>query len=176
MKEIRKRSLIIFVLSFTVTLGLLYGTVKIRKNIVQEKMIAYSIASRRTSDNAENRVVMDGISGYVGVSVYLKYLEDGYIRVSGDNLDESMVWKLLSRFSLEPGMYTLTGMKNVAENTVALQLHLSDDSGEYRYLYQHDENVSFVIDRPSDATLHVMVYPNVEKIDVKARPAVYRDG
>ncbi len=175
MKEIQKRSFIILVLSFTVALSVLYGTDKIRKNIVQERMIAYSIASRRTSDNAENRVVMNGSSCYVGLSVYLQYLEDGYIRITGDNMDESRAWKLLGRFSLEPGMYTMTGMKNVTENTVTLQLHLSDDSGEYRYLYQHNEDTSFVVDRSSDAALHVMVYPNDEEINVIARPAVYRD-
>ena len=86
MKEIWKRSFIIFVLSFTVALGVLYGTDKIRKHIVQERMIAYSITSKRTSDNAENRVVMNGISGYVGLSVYLQYLEDGYIRI------QAIIW------------------------------------------------------------------------------------
>ena len=72
-------------------------------------------------------------------------------------------------------MYTLTGMKGQDPDTVALQLHIEDDTGVYHYLYQYNEDVSFTIERPVEAALHVRVYPEVEGINVKARPALYRD-
>ncbi len=138
-------------------------------------MIEYSLASVR-EDGAPNRVVMIGKQGYLGYSsVHLSYLKDGWISLVGDNAEESNGWKLLSTFTLEPGAYTLTGMKGQDENTLALQLHIEDDTGFYRYIYQYDEDVSFTIDRPVEATLHVRVYPETEGINVKARPAVYRD-
>ena len=139
-------------------------------------MVQFSLASMR-DDGATNRVVMIGNSGYLGeTDVYLKYLEDGYVRLYGSNVSEQNGWKKLSELVLEPGVYTLTGMNKVPEKVIALQLRIRIGTDKYQYLYQNDEDVSFVVDRPADAVLHVMVYPNVEKIDVKARPAVYKDG
>lgn len=139
-------------------------------------MVSYALASARSTDGAENRVVLNGISGFFGYTVHLKYLEDGYISLLGNNAEESSGWKLLSRFTLEPGTYTLTGMKGVTKDTIALQLHVIDDNGSYRYIYQFDEDVKFKVDRQSKATLHVMVYPFAEDIDVVARPAVYKES
>lgn len=138
-------------------------------------MVQYSIASAR-EDGAPNRVVMIGKSGYLGYSsVHLSYLEDGWISLVGDNVEESNGWKLLSEFTLEPGKYTLTGMKGQDEKAIAQQLHIEDDTGFYKYFYEYDEDVRFSIERPSEAVLHVRVYPEVEGINVKARPAVYKD-
>lgn len=136
-------------------------------------MVQYSIASSR-SDGTPNRVVMNGKSGAVGYSyVRLQYLEDGWIRLTGENNTNSDAWKIISSFSLEPGTYTLTGMKEQERNTVALQLYIKDDKSNYRYLYQYDEDVKFTVEQECNATLYVRVYPKVEKIYVKARPGVY---
>ena len=138
-------------------------------------MIEFSLASVR-EDGAPNRVVMIGKPGYLGYSsVHLSYLKDGWISLVGDNVEESNGWKLLSTFTLEPGAYTLIGMKGQDENTIAFQLHIEDDTGYHHYFYQYDDDVTFTIDRTVDAALHVRVYPEVEGIHVKARPAVYRD-
>ena len=138
-------------------------------------MIEFSLASVR-EDGAPNRVVMIGKPGYLGYSsVHLSYLKDGWISLTGDNFKESNGWRLLSKLTLEPGKYTLTGLKELKENTIALQLRIEDDTGYYHYFYQYDEDVSFVIERPVEATLHVRVYPETVGINVKARPAVYRD-
>ena len=67
-------------------------------------------------------------------------------------------------------------MKEQRENTIALQLHIEDDTGFYQYIYQYDEDANFSIERPVDATLHIRVYPGIAGIDVNARPAVYRDA
>ena len=138
-------------------------------------MVQYSIASTR-EDGEPNRVILNGKPGYLGYSsVHLSYLKDGWISLVGDNVEESNGWKLLSTFTLEPGTYTLTGMKGQDENTIALQLHIEDDTGFYRYIYQYDDDVSFTIERAVDAVLHVRVYPKTEGINVNTRPAVYRD-
>lgn len=138
-------------------------------------MIEYSLASTR-EDGVPNRVIMNGKPGYLGYSsVHVSYLKDGWISLVGDNVEESNGWKLLSIFKLEPGTYTLTGMKGVKENTIALQLRIEDDAGYYHYFYQYNEDVSFIIERPVEAALHIRVYPKAKGIEVKARPAVYRD-
>lgn len=138
-------------------------------------MVQYSIASSR-ENGTPNRVILNGKPGYIGPSsVYLSYLKDGWISLVGDNVEESNGWKLLSRFTLEPGRYTLTGLKGQDERTIALQLYIEDNTGYYKYSYQYDEDVAFTIERPMEAALHVRVYPEVEGINVKARPAVYKD-
>lgn len=129
---IRKRIIRIFILSLTITLGCLYAGDGIWKHAVYEKMLSYSKATSRAVDGAENHVVMNGIPGYFGVSAYLKYLEDGCIYLAGDNIDGERGWKLLSKFTLEPGTYTLTGMSDVPENTIALQLRFSDNTDFYQ--------------------------------------------
>ncbi len=139
-------------------------------------MLSYSKVTSRAVDGAENRVIMKGFSGGLGYSdVYLQYLQDGCIHLYGANTEDSNAWKLLSAFELEPGCYTLTGMKNAEENSIALQLYISDDTGFYQYYYQWHDDVDFVVERPAKATLHVRVYPYVESVDIIARPAVYRN-
>ena len=176
MKEINGRIIIIFSVSFIMTLLLLDIGTSINKYFIHQKMVQYSIASVR-EDGVENRVVMIGIPGYIGESlVYLNYLENGYIELSGSNPEEQYGWKKLSEFVLDPGTYTLTGMKGLGEQIIALQLRISDDKGFYRYIYQYNEDVEFKVDQQSEATLHVMIYPLAENIDVIVRPAVYKEG
>ena len=91
---------------------------------------------------------MNGKPGYIGPSsVQLSYLKDGWISLAGDNVEENNGWKLLSTFTLESGLYTLTGLKEQDENTIALQLRVEDDTGFYRYIYQYDKDVSFKIEK-----------------------------
>ena len=171
----KKRIITIFSISLVITLALLYTGYGIRKYFVHQRMVEYSLASAR-EDGAENLVVMEGSSGSVGQTyVYLKYLEDGYIQVYGDNAYDINGWKRLSEFQLMPGSYTLTGLRGSADKTVVLQLRISDDDGFYKYFNQWDEDVCFTIESEMRADLHVRVYPFVENIDLKARPSVYKD-
>lgn len=138
-------------------------------------MVQYSINTTR-EDGAENRVVMIGKSGYLGHSfVYLKYLEDGRIRLVGSNSEEQSGWRKLSEFVLEPGTYTLTGMSGQKEQTIALQLRIEDSTGYHDYIYQYNADVQFQIETVMEADLQVRVYPKTEHIDVIACPAVYKE-
>lgn len=154
---------------------LLYSGNAVRNHVIHQRMVEFATASSR-EDGAPNRVVMNGKDGYLGYSsVRLSYLKDGWISLEGDNEEESSGWKLISTFTLEPGTYTLTGVKGQEEDTVALQLHIEDETGFYRYLYQYDEDVTFIVERSVEATLHVRVYPETVGVNIPARPAVYRD-
>lgn len=176
MKGINRRILTIFLASLIIAIAFLYIINDIHIHVIHQQMVQYSRASSR-ADGAGNRVVMLGTPGYLGESsVRLSYLKDGYIRLSGDNPNESNGWKLLAEFSLEPGTYTLTGLSGQHENTVALQLHIEDSTGFYRYFYQYDEDVMFTVEREVEAVLHARVYPGIGEIDVVVRPAVYKEG
>lgn len=93
----------------------------------------------------------------------------------GDNYTENDGWKLISQFVLEPGVYTLTGMREAEENSIAFQLRLCDETGKYQYIYQWNREVTFTVFQESSIALHARVFPFTEEIDIKARPAVYRD-
>lgn len=171
-----KRTLLIFLISLVLTTAVLYAGKGIRKHVLHQRMVAWSAASARDTDGAENRVVLNGKPGYLGESsVYLDFTKDGYISLSGDNPEEIDGWKLISEFTIEPGNYTLTGLKGAIENTVALQLYISDDTGYDRYLCQWNEDINFTVERDTEATLHARVFPFVDEVDIVARPAVYRD-
>lgn len=130
-----------------ITLAVLCTCDAVAKHILHQQMVQNSIASTR-EDGSANRVIMNGKPGYIGPSsVQLSYLKDGWISLAGDNVEENNGWKLLSTFTLESGLYTLTGLKEQDENTIALQLRVEDDTGFYRYIYQYDKDVSFKIEK-----------------------------
>ena len=165
----------IFTISLVITLLILYVGDGVSKDNLHRRMVQYNLASRR-EDGAPNRVIMDGKPGYIGeTDVFLKYLEDGDIKLTGYNSQGYKAWKFLSEFQLEPGTYVMRGMTDVDENLITFQLRINDDTGFYQYLYQHDEDIFFKVERSTQATLHIMVYPFAKGINVVARPAVYRD-
>ena len=171
-----KITVLIFLISLAITIAVLYAGRGIRNHVFHQRMVAWSAASARDTDGAENRVVLTGIPGYLGTSeVYLDFMGDGYINLSGDNPQETDGWRLISEFAIEPGSYTLTGLKGAEEHTVALQLYVRDGAGYEQYLYQWDEDVKFTVERTVEAALHARVFPFVNGVDLVARPAVYRD-
>lgn len=139
-------------------------------------MVSYSIASARESDGASNLVIMSGKAGYLGESdVYLDYLRDGYISIAGNNPNETRGWRKLCEIKMEPGVYSLTGMKDVPDRTVAIELHIGDGTEFSQYIYQWDHDVIFTVKEETIAMLHIMVYPFVKDISVVARPAIYKN-
>ena len=171
-----KRAIILFSISFICSLIILIIGNTIWNISVHQKMISYSNRSFRDSDHAMNQIVLNGRAGYVGeTNVYVKYLEDGFIHVSGDNSEDNRGWKLISELQLLPGTYTLTGLKGVPMNTVAIQLYYIDDTGFSRFVYQWEEDVVFRVDKISRADVHIYVNPSSGYVDAVARPALYKD-
>lgn len=157
------------------TISLLYTVNAITSYLLHKRMIDYCVASSR-EDGAPNSVVMLGKPGYLGyTSVYLEYLENGWIRVFGNNTDIINGQKMIAKFSLDQGRYTLTGLKDQPNDTIDFQLRIEDSDGIYYYLYQYDKDVSFEVDKPSECVLHIRVHPNLENINIMLKPAVYKD-
>lgn len=170
-----KRIILVFMASLIVSLSILAAGNQVIKSVIHKRMISYASASARESDGAQNLVVMDGRSGYMGSStIQLKYLEDGYISISGINTDETGQWKQIAEFDLDPGTYTLTGLKESSKEVVALRLHLEDSSSAVTDYWQFDEDVQFTVVDRCKAILSVRVNQHAE-VDAIARPAVYRD-
>ena len=174
----RKRKIIIFLISMLATLVFLFVSSGIHRAILHKRMVKYAKASARKTDGAENCVIMDGKSGFIGAShVYVKYLEDGYMKIFGDNTDDSSEWKLVSEWTMDEGRYTLSGLSGFEEKTLELQLSVwNEERDEYDYYCQFDDEVSFEIIEKEKVRLFLRVYPEVTGIDAIARPAVYKDA
>ncbi len=169
------RIILVFIASLIVSLSLLAAGNQVIKTVIHKRMVSYAIASSRESDGAENLVVMDGRSGFVGSSrIQLKYLEHGYISVNGINTEETGQWKQIAVFYLDPGKYTLTGLKESSQDVVALRLHLKDSEGAVTNYWQFDEDVQFKVAERCKAILSIRVNQYAE-VDAIAQPAVYRD-
>ncbi len=165
---------LIFLVSVTISLICLYCGSLVTTHITHKKMVSGTIASSRESDGAQNLIIMDGNSGFVGASsVLLDYLSNGYVSIKGENDTEQLQWKKISEFEINPGIYTLTGL-SVEENTIELRLVAEQASGEPVYCYQHSEDVLFEILEPGIARLHFRIYPDAV-INTIARPAIYEE-
>ena len=139
-------------------------------------MKEYSLNSARPEDGAENLIIMNGNAGYIGMThAHLSYMKDGSIQIKGYNPDSSSAWKKLCDFVLEPGTYTLTGLKGFQPETLELQYSIfNEEKGGYDYYSQYDEDLTITIPKKRKARLHVRIYPFTE-VDTLARPAIYKE-
>ncbi len=120
-------------------------------------------------------VIMDGNSGYIGISsVYLKYLDDGYIQIRGKNETNEPRWKLLCEFGLNAGVYTITGLFVPEDDTVQLRVAKVDGATVTTLAWQYNSDERFVLNESTIVRLHIVVYPGAD-IDTIARPAIYKE-
>ena len=172
--SIYRRLILITVISFIIAVLLLASGRSIIKQVRKNRMIAASYASSRIIDGVPNEVLMYGNSGFVGNSrIYVHYLSDGYISISGYSRSENYQWKKISDFILKPGTYSFTGLSGVDPETVQLQLDYPEgDSFKWYFLW--NEDIQFTIDETKEVELFIRVVPGVS-VNTVARPAVYRD-
>lgn len=173
--EKNNKIFLVFMTSLIISLSMLITGNQIVKSVIHRRMLLYALASARESDGAQNLVVMDGYSGFIGSSmIELKYKEDGFILIKGTNQDETDQWKQIAEIELVPGIYTLAGLKGSSQDVVALRLHLKGVDGAVTNYWQFDEDVQFTVAEQSHATLSVRVN-QYAKVNTIARPAVYKD-
>lgn len=138
-------------------------------------MLQYSIDTTR-EDGASNYVIMNGVTGFIGrTNVKLSYMRNGCIILRGSNNYDIDGWQRISEFSLEPGKYTFSGIKEQSKNSVALQLVLEETTGAKCSYYQYDDDVALQIKNTVQASLYIRVYPSVGKVNMILQPAVYKD-
>ena len=171
----RLRTLTIILVSFIITLVVLYfGNGMVEEN-TRQRMLKYSIDSMR-EDGTPNRVIMNGVTGFIGrTNVRLSYMDDGYIRLAGENYDNIDGWQRISEFLLEPGKYCFTGMQGQTKDSIALQLDLEDSANNKTYYFQFDDEVTILNEKTMSAALYIRIYPSIGKVNLIARPAVYRN-
>lgn len=169
-KKFFKRIVLISVVSILVIFKIF---VYIVDYIHYQKMLFYS--SLNDSSDYKNILVLDGKNDYVyQTNVYVEYMEDGSIHISGTS--DAHSWYQIGSIELESGTYIFTGLSDVMENTVGLELEYYDDSqNEYMRMIPDIgpiKEIEFTLYEKTKIKVYVVTYENIT-CDVIARPAIY---
>ena len=141
------------------------------KEVRHQKMVRYAALYDR-EDGTKNLLVLNGKNGYAwGTDVYVEYLNDGSIRIAGKSDKRS--WWRIGELTLEPGMYSFSGLSGVEKNTVGLELETNNqrftpDVGPV-------DEVKFTLEETTKLMVYVSVYDGCD-CDVIATPMIYKEG
>ena len=136
-----------------------------------QKMVRLAAIYDR-EDGAKNLLVLNGKNGYAwNTDVYVEYLNDGRIRIKGTSDKRS--WCPIGKVTLEPGVYSFSGLSGVEKNTVGLEL----ETNNQRFMPDVGpvDEVRFTLEETTKLMVYVSVYDGCD-CDVVATPAIYKEG
>ena len=141
------------------------------REVRHQKMVRLAAIYDR-EDGAKNLLVLNGKNGYAwDTDVYVKYLNDGSIHIKGTSDKRS--WWPIGELTLEPGMYSLSGLSGVDKDTVGLELET--DNHRFAPDVGPIDEVKFTLDETTKLMVYVTVYDGCE-CDVIATPVIYKEG
>ena len=141
------------------------------REVRHQKMVRLAAIYDR-EDGAKNLLVLNGKNGYAwDTDVYVKYLNDGSIHIKGTSDKRS--WWPIGKLTLEPGMYSLSGLSGVDKDTVGLELET--DNHRFAPDVGPIDEVKFTLDETTKLMVYVTVYNGCD-CDVIATPIIYKEG
>lgn len=171
---INMRKIVIFGVSFLLTLLILFTCKQYHEYSIIQKMSIAVMSTSRTSDGAINQIVMSGEDGYIEDSeVYVRFLSDGTVSVVGENNKKSFIWKKIADLSLEAGVYTLGEKSNIDEETIQLQISYSNENENVHYFW-NNEPVRFTLIEPKDVRVYIRIFPLVSIKEI-IKPVLYKE-
>lgn len=162
-RQMRKVILLSMVLCSTVPVGY--------KEVRHQKMVRLAAIYDR-EDGTKNLLVLNGKNGYAwNTDVYVEYLKDGSVHIKGTSDKRS--WCPIGKISLEPGVYSFSGLSGVDKDTVGLELETNNqrfapDVGPVG-------EVRFALEETTKLMVYVSVYDGCD-CDVVATPVIYKEG
>lgn len=141
------------------------------QEVRHQKMVRLAAIYDR-EDGAKNLLVLNGKNGYAwNTDVYVEYLNNGSIQIKGTSDKRS--WCPIGEISLEPGVYSFSGLSGVEKNTVGLELETNNqrftpDVGPV-------DEVRFTLEETTELMVYVSVYDGCD-CDVIATPVIYKEG
>lgn len=141
------------------------------REIQHQKMVRCAAIYDR-EDGTKNLLVLNGKDGYAwNTDVYVKHLNDGSIQIKGTSDKRS--WWPIGEISLEPGVYSFSGLSGVDKDTVGLEIIANDkrfapDVGPIG-------EVRFALEETTKLMVYVSVYDGCD-CDVIATPVIYKEG
>ena len=141
------------------------------QEVRHQKMVRIAALYDR-EDGAMNLLVLNGKNGYAwDTDVYVEYLNDGSIHIKATSDKRS--WWPIGEISLEPGVYSFSGLSGVEKNTVGLEL----EPNTPRFMPDVGPigEVRFALEETTKLMVYVSVYDGCD-CDVIATPVIYKEG
>lgn len=141
------------------------------REVRHQKMVKLAVLHDR-KDGTRNLLVLNGTDGYAwDTDVYVEYLKDGSIHIKGTSDKRS--WWPIGEITLEPGVYSFSGLSGVEKNTVGLELETNNlrfapDVGPI-------DEVKFSLGETTKLIVYVTVYDGCD-CDAIATPVIYKEG
>ena len=150
----------------------LFSTVPFSYREERHKKMVRLAAIYDREDGAKNLLVLNGKNGYAwNTDVYVEYLNDGSIQIKGTSDKRS--WWPIGEQTLEPGVYSFSGLSGVDKDTVGLTL----ETNNQRFMPDVDpvDEVRFTLEETTKLMVYVSVYDGCD-CDVIATPVIYKEG
>lgn len=167
--EIRRRSQMrkVILLSMVLCSMVPFGYKEVR----HQKMVRLAALYDR-EDGTKNLLVLNGKNGYAwNTDVFVEYLTDGSISIAGESDKRS--WWPIGEVTLEPGMYSFSGLSGVDKDTVGLELET--DNHRFAPDVGPIGEVRFTLEETTKLKVYVIVYDGCD-CDVIATPVIYKEG
>ena len=141
------------------------------REVRHQKMVRLASIYDR-EDGAKNLLVLNGKNGYAwNTDVHVKHLDDGSIHISGTSDKRS--WWPIGELTLEPGVYSFSGLSGVDKDTVGLELET--DNHRFAPDVGPVDDVRFALEETTKLMVYVSVYDGCD-CDVIAIPVIYKEG
>lgn len=141
------------------------------REVRHHKMVRLAAIYDR-EDGTKNLLVLKGKNGYAwDTDVYVKYLDDGSIHIKGTSDKRS--WWPIGEQTLEPGVYSFSGLSGVDKDTVGLELEM--DNHRFAPDVGPVGEVRFTLEETTKLMVYVSVYNGCD-CDVIATPVIYKEG
>lgn len=141
------------------------------REVRHQKMVRLAAIYDR-EDGTKNLLVLNGKNGYAwNTDVYVKHLDDGSIRIVGQSDRRS--WWPIGEVTLEPGVYSFSGLSGVDKDTVGLELET--DNHRFTPDVGPVDEVRFTLEETTKLMVYVSVYDGCD-CDVIAAPVIYKEG
>lgn len=143
------------------------------QEVRHQKMVRIAALHDR-EDGTKNLLVLNGKNGYASdTDVYVRYLDDGGICVSG--FARGKVWKRIADLKLDSGVYEAKNLISRIDNSVKLYVAPYDDD-KADYILQYIKPMEqIIVELPK--TTKVRVYLSVESGttgSTKLMPVIYK--
>lgn len=173
--NINLKSLIAILMTTVVCTSLVFVGLKIyeiNKAIHLKKFAAMS----DMDENTPNLLILNGKNGIVAeTDIEVSYNKNGTLSICGSS--DLRTWFLISEFELEPGKYFFTGLQNVDDYTVALELEFYSEEEDNYIRFTPDigpiDSYEFEIDKITAFRAYIGIY-ECSDINLIAAPALYK--
>lgn len=169
--QINSKRILIILIAAAVGIAAAFGI----KEMKHQQMV--QLAALYDREDAKNLLVLNGNSGNIdGTSIYIGYLKNGTISVSGTT--SIQVWKIISDIELAEGKYRVYGLDGKIALVGLGIAYYDEKSHEYETLIPDikcNSVAMFEIEKKMKIRTYIRVFPGFDG-NVIVSPVIYKEG